>query len=88
MVARHSDDEEVAVLTMYSTPWCGYCQRLKAQMGRAGIDFVIVDIEQDPESAAFVAKVNGGNEIVPTLRFEDGSTLTNPSIAQVQDKLA
>jgi mycoredoxin len=76
------------VLTMYSTPWCGYCQRLKAQMGRAGIDFVIVDIEQDPESAAFVAKVNGGNEIVPTLRFEDGSTLTNPSIAQVQDKLA
>ena len=76
------------MLTMYSTPWCGYCQRLKAQMGRAGIDFVIVDIEQDPESAAFVAKVNGGKEIVPTLRFEDGSTLTNPSIAQVQDKLA
>jgi mycoredoxin len=35
-----------------------------------------------------VASVNGGNEVVPTLRFEDGTTLTNPSIGQVQDKLA
>ena len=75
------------MLTMYSTPWCGYCQRLKAQMGRAGIEFVEVDIEKDPESAAFVASVNNGNEVVPTLRFDDGTTLTNPSIAQVQAQL-
>ena len=31
-------------VTMYSTPWCGYCQRLKAQMTREGIEFVEVDI--------------------------------------------
>ncbi len=40
---------------MYSTVWCGYCQRLKAQMKREGIVFTEVDIEADPESAAFVA---------------------------------
>ena len=74
--------------TMYSTPWCGYCQRLKAQMGRAGIEFVEVDIEQDPEAAAFVESVNGGNQTVPTLRFDDGTTMTNPSIGQVQAQLA
>jgi mycoredoxin len=74
-------------MRMYSTTWCGYCHRLKAQLGRIGLDFEEVDIEQDPEAAAFVASVNGGNETVPTLLFDDGSTLTNPSLRQVQEHL-
>jgi mycoredoxin len=74
-------------VTMYSTPWCGYCNRLKAQMGREGIEFVEVDIERDPEAAAFVESVNGGNQTVPTLLYPDGSAATNPSIGQVKAKL-
>ena len=73
---------------MYSTVWCGYCQRLKAQMMRAGIEYTEVDIEVDPESAAFVASVNGGNEVVPTIKFADGTTLTNPPIAEVLAKVS
>ena len=72
---------------MYSTVWCGYCQRLKAQMQRAGIQYTEVDIEADPDSAAFVASINGGNEVVPTLKFSDGTTLTNPPIAEVVAKV-
>ncbi len=75
-------------LTLYSTPWCGYCHRLKGQLERAGVSFTEVDIEQDPASALIVEQVNGGNQTVPTLVFSDGSALTNPSLAQVQDKLA
>lgn len=74
-------------LTMYTTTWCGYCQRLKAQMGREGITFDEVDIEVDPQAAALVESVNGGNQTVPTLVFADGSALTNPSIGQVKQKL-
>lgn len=74
-------------VTMYSTPWCGYCHRLKAQMTREGITFVEVDIEQDPAAAAFVMSVNGGNRTVPTLVFPDGSAKTNPSLAQVKAAL-
>ena len=74
-------------VTMYSTPWCGYCQRLKAQMTREGIEFVEVDIEQDPEVAAFVEGVNGGNQTVPTLLFPDGTAATNPSLKEVRDRL-
>ena len=73
-------------VTMYSTPWCGYCQRLKAQMGREGIEYVEVDIEQDPAAAAFVEGVNGGNQTVPTLLYSDGSAETNPRIGQVRAK--
>ena len=76
------------MLTMYSTSWCGYCHRLKSQLDREGIQYDVVDIEQDPAAAEFVMGVNGGNQTVPTLRFEDGSALTNPSIVQVKQHLA
>jgi mycoredoxin len=74
-------------VTMYSTTWCGYCRRLKGQMERAGIGYSEVNIELDPESAKFVESVNNGNQTVPTVVFPDGSALTNPSLAQVKQKL-
>lgn len=76
------------MLTMYSTPWCGYCHRLKSQLDREGIAYEVVDIEQDPAAADFVMSVNGGNQTVPTMKFDDGSALTNPSIIQVKERLA
>lgn len=75
-------------LTMYSTTWCGYCSRLKAQLAREGIEFSEIDIEQDETAAEFVASVNGGNRTVPTVVFADGSAATNPSLATVKEKLA
>lgn len=74
-------------VTMYSTTWCGYCRRLKSQMEREGITYNEVNIELDADSAAFVEKANGGNQTVPTVLFPDGSTLTNPSLAQVKAKI-
>ena len=74
--------------TMYTTPWCGYCHRLKSQLDREGISYDIVDIEQDPAAAEVVMTANNGNQTVPTLVYADGSAQTNPSIAQVKDKLA
>lgn len=73
---------------MYSTPWCGYCHRLKGQLQREGIDFHVVDIERDPDAAEIVMAVNGGNQTVPTLVYADGTAHTNPSLAQVKAKLA
>ena len=78
---------DTAELTMYSTSWCGYCHRLKKQLEREGIPFQVVDIENDAEAAHFVENVNGGNQTVPTLKFADGSALTNPSFNEVVGKL-
>jgi len=78
----------MAALTMYTTSWCGYCIRLKHQLQREGIDYNEVNIETDPDAAKLVEGVNGGNQTVPTLVFADGSALTNPSIAEVKEKLA
>ena len=75
-------------VTMYTTAWCGFCARLKAQMTREGIEFVEVDIERDEAAAQLVERVNGGNQTVPTLVFPDGTAATNPSIREVQARLA
>lgn len=78
----------MADVTMYSTSWCGFCRRLKSQLDQAGITFDEIDIERDPAAARFVEGVNGGNQTVPVIRFADGATKTNPSLAQVQEALA
>ena len=75
-------------LTIYSTQWCGYCHRLMSQLDREGIAYDVVNIEQDETSAEFVMSVNGGNRTVPTVLFPDGTALTNPSVAQVKQRLA
>ena len=77
-----------APLTVYTTSWCGYCHRLMTVLKSNKIAYEAVDIEQDPAAAEFVGSVNGGNKTVPTVKFPDGSTLTNPSVAEVKAKLA
>jgi mycoredoxin len=76
-----------AAVTMYTTPWCGYCVRLKKLMQREGIAFAEVDIEAVPDAAELVMQANGGNRTVPTLVFAGGAALTNPTIEQVKAQL-
>lgn len=79
---------EPGTVTMYSTTWCGYCRRLKTQLDSVGIAYTEVNIEEDPEAALFVEGVNGGNQVVPTLLFSDGSSSTNPSLGDVKRQVA
>jgi mycoredoxin len=76
-----------APLTIYTTSWCGFCDRLKTVLKANGISYDEVDIEHDGAAAAFVGSVNGGNRTVPTVKFADGSTLTNPSASEVKARL-
>ena len=84
MTAAAADLNEIV---MYSTTWCGYCRQLKRQFVEQGIAFQEINIEETPGAAEFVMSVNGGNQTVPTVLFTDGSTLTNPSLAQVRAQL-
>jgi mycoredoxin len=81
-------DVLVGMLTMYSTSWCGYCHRLKSQFDREGIAYTVVDIEHDLAAAEYVMSVNGGNQTVPTIRFPDGTALTNPTLIEVRERLS
>ena len=72
---------------MYTTSWCGFCNRRKTALKAEGIAWDEIDIEADPSAAEFVGSVNNGNHVVTTVKFADGSTLTNPNIKQVKAKL-
>ena len=78
----------VGTITMFTTTWCGYCRVLKTGLERDGIIYAEVNIEQHPGSADYVMSVNGGNQTVPTVVFPDGTSATNPSLAEVRRRLA
>lgn len=72
---------------MFTTSWCGYCKRLKMQLDREGVPYTEVNIEETPGTAELVAAVNDGNHTVPTVLYSDGSAATNPSLAEVQQRI-
>ncbi len=74
-------------IIVYSTVWCPDCKRAKKFFGEQRVPYVNIDIEQDAEAMAFVEKVNDGKHIIPTIVFPDGSTLVEPSNAQLAEKL-
>jgi len=74
--------------TMYSTTWCPFCKRLRRDIADEGIDYTEIDVDDDVAAGELVKGINGGNRVVPTLVFADGSSLTNPTIHEVKDKLA
>jgi thioredoxin reductase (NADPH) len=74
-------------LTVYGAPWCPDCRRSKQFLAEMRVPYTWVDIDQDAESAAFVKDKNGGRRIIPTIIFEDGSFLVEPSNAALAAKL-
>lgn len=73
-------------VVIYWRQGCAYCTRLRARLGRAGRQALWVNIWKDPDAAAFVRSVNGGDETVPTV-VVDGETSTNPDPAAVRAAL-
>src|SRR6202158_285170 len=59
----------------------------KKFFGEQRIHYDFIDVEMDKEGLAFVEKVNNGKQMIPTLVFEDGSTLVEPSNAELAAKL-
>ena len=74
-------------LTVYGTAWCGDCKRAKQLLGEQRVPYRFVDIDSDAEGLAYVNEVNEGKSIIPVVLFEDGSTLVEPSNAELAAKL-
>ncbi|HYD34467.1 MAG TPA: glutaredoxin domain-containing protein [Vitreimonas sp.] len=85
-------DTHSPLFTIYTTTWCGDCWRIKlwlqANNYLEGKAFQEINIEDDEVAAEKVIEINNGYRSVPTLVFNDGSTLTEPSVMELEKKLA
>jgi thioredoxin reductase (NADPH) len=75
------------MLTLYGTSWCSDCKRAKQLLGEQRVPYEFVDIDSDEAGLAYVQEVNEGKSIIPVILFEDGSTLVEPSNAELAAKL-
>ena len=74
-------------IILYGTTWCGDCHISRKFLEKHEIPYEFVNIDQDREGDQYVRKVNKGMRSVPTILFQDGSTLVEPSNTQLAQKL-
>jgi thioredoxin reductase (NADPH) len=74
-------------IKVYGAPWCPDCRRAKQFLGEQRVPYDWIDIDEDPQAAAFVREKNNGKQIIPTIVFPDGSFLAEPSNAELAAKL-
>jgi thioredoxin reductase (NADPH) len=74
-------------ITVYGAYWCPDCRRAKKFLGEQRIPYNWVGVEQDKAAEEFVLEKNDGKRIIPTIVFEDGSFLVEPSNAELAQKL-
>jgi len=76
-----------STITMYGTTWCQDCKRAKKFFGEHRIPYDFIDVDHDLDGLRLVEKTNAGKRIIPTIFFQDGTVLIEPSNADLAAKL-
>lgn len=74
-------------IKLYGTDWCSDCKRSKKFLGEQRIHYDFINIEEDVDGQAYVQKLQNGGMTIPTIVFDDGSILIEPSNAELAAKL-
>ena len=80
-------DRPTPKMTVYGAPWCPDCKRAKQFLGEQRVPYDWIDIDLDEEARDYVQRVNDGKQIIPTIVFEDGSILVEPTNSELALKL-
>ena len=54
-------------VTIYTKSWCPYCQKAKALLGSKHVAYEEIDVGNDPEGQAAMAKRANGRSTVPQI---------------------
>jgi len=74
-------------IVVYGVNWCWDCRRTRKFLDQNDISYDFINIDNDLQGKQFVLKVNHGMRSVPTLLFQDGTILVEPSNAELAHKL-
>jgi thioredoxin reductase (NADPH) len=74
-------------IQLYGTNWCSDCKRSKKFLGEQRVRYDYINIEEDKAGQQYVQQVQHGGLTIPTIVFDDGSILIEPSNAELAAKL-
>jgi len=74
-------------IKFYSTDWCGDCIRSKALLNKLNIQFEEINVDEDKEANEYITNLQNNQRRIPTIVFEDGSFLVEPSDPELHSKL-
>lgn len=74
-------------ISVYGAPWCPDCKRAKKFLGEQRVRYEWIDVDQSEEGLKFVEELQSGGRTIPTIVFEDGSYLLEPSNDELAKKL-
>ncbi|WP_410594449.1 glutaredoxin domain-containing protein [Amycolatopsis sp. lyj-23] len=74
-------------LTVYGASWCPDVKRSRALLDREGVEYSYVDVEADAAAEQRVRELQDGARRIPTIVWEDGSFLVEPSDAELSARL-
>lgn len=74
-------------ITVYGTPWCSDTARSRKFLDAHSVKYQWVDVEKSTEGQRVARERNAGRLSTPTILFEDGSALVEPSDEQLARKL-
>jgi glutaredoxin 3 len=63
--------ESVSEVVMYSTNWCGYCQRARNLFERKGVALREIKLDDEPDQRPLMLQRTGGQRTVPQIFIGD-----------------
>ena len=74
-------------IDFYTTDWCGDCVRSKALLNKLNLNFNEINVDTNQEANEYIKSLQINQRRIPTIVFDDGSFLVEPSDIDLQNKL-
>ena len=74
-------------IDFYTTDWCGDCVRSKALLNKLNVAFNEINVDLNEDANEYIKTLQVDQRRIPTIVFEDGSFLDQPSDVELENKL-
>lgn len=66
-------------IIFYGATWCADCRRAKLFLDDNKAEYEYINLDENPDAAEEVVRINNGYQSIPTIVFPDGKVLVEPS---------
>ncbi|MDQ3099618.1 MAG: NrdH-redoxin [bacterium] len=75
-------------IKFYGATWCPDCRRSKQFLDDNNADYEYINLDENPDAADEVVRINNGYQSIPTIVFPDGKVLVEPSNEELKQAMS